>query len=335
MTNIKIIISTILCLTVMIDCYSQTTDEKERLSSEAQRSIIENFSRELKINYIFPDSAKLIVTKLDSAYNAGFFNNSTYKTNFAEHFNDLIKSISNDNHLGVKYKPNYQLNEQPRLAPHVRPKETIIGRNNKNSDGEIQEPVEFKIIDGNIGYLRLDIFEEQPIFFDKIDEAFKNVATTKALIIDLRSCRGGSPKAENYVVSYLLSPATQLSSIFRRINGEINEEKFYTLQSVNEKKYTEKPIYILTGNKTFSAAENFCYDLQALKRATIVGVNTLGGANPGKEFSIGNSFFTFIPTGRSYSYITKTNWEGIGIKPDVLTLEKDALTKAIELINAN
>ncbi|MBS1731538.1 MAG: hypothetical protein JSS67_12300 [Bacteroidetes bacterium] len=73
--------------------------------------------------------------------------------------------------------------------------------------------------------------------------------------------------------------------------------------------------------------------MQVLKRAKVVGVNTLGGANPEKKFSLGKSFFAFIPTVRSYNPITKTNWEGVGIKPDVLTSEEDALNRAMEIIN--
>ena len=130
-----------------------------------------------------------------------------------------------------------------------------------------------------------------------------------------------------------MQPNIQLSSIFNLRNGNTTEIKNYSLDSLKSERYTDKPVFVLTGKITFSAGESFCYDLQALKRVTIVGVNTMGGANPGREFSIGESYVAFIPTGRSYNYITKSNWEGIGVTPDVLTPESEALSKAISLIN--
>ena len=80
--------------------------------------------------------------------------------------------------------------------------------------------------------------------------------------------------------------------------------------------------------KTFSAAEEFCYNLKYLKRATIIGENTLGGANPGHEVHLSEHFSVFVPTGRAINPITKTNWEGVGIEPDIKVPEKQALKVA-------
>lgn len=324
-----VIIKSILVISFLIlfqNCKAQTTGTKEFLSNERQQEVINKFKIVLTENYIFPETALTISNKLDSVYKMGHFESEKSESEFTDLLNNVIKSVVQDNHLGIKYKPNYHINPQTETVPRMRLRQP--------GNTEMHEPVEFKILENSIGYLRLDMFDEQPIFYDKIDEAFRQFSNVKTLIIDLRNCGGGSPKAENYVISYLLNSDTQLSSIFQRKQGTIIEEKYYTLKEVKGKRFTEKPVYVLTGNKTFSAAENFCYDLQALKRVTIVGINTLGGANPGKEFPIVNSFYAFIPTGRSYNYITKSNWEGVGIKPDVIISEKEALTKTLSIINS-
>lgn len=76
-------------------------------------------------------------------------------------------------------------------------------------------------------------------------------------------------------------------------------------------------LYCREGNRTFSGAEEFTYNLKNLKRATIIGETTGGGAHPGDGFRIREHFGMFVPTGRAISPITKTNWEGTGVTPDV------------------
>ena len=59
------------------------------------------------------------------------------------------------------------------------------------------------------------------------------------------------------------------------------------------------PVYVLTSNKTFSAAEEFTYNLKNLKRATIIGETTGGGAHPGGVMPVAERFNMFVPTGRA------------------------------------
>ena len=63
-------------------------------------------------------------------------------------------------------------------------------------------------------------------------------------------------------------------------------------------------------------------------RATIIGETTGGGAHPGGGFRISEHFGMFVPTGRAISPITKTNWEGTGVTPDVAVPADQALLVA-------
>jgi C-terminal processing protease CtpA/Prc len=100
------------------------------------------------------------------------------------------------------------------------------------------------------------------------------------------------------------------------------------------KKLVKQPVYVLTARRTFSGAEEFSYNLQNLKRATIVGETTGGGAHPVRGEKLDERFSIGVPDARAINPITKTNWEGTGVEPDVKVPAAEALTKALELAAA-
>ena len=91
------------------------------------------------------------------------------------------------------------------------------------------------------------------------------------------------------------------------------------------------PLFIITSERTFSAAEEFSYNMQTQNRATLVGQTTGGGANPGGSRRINDNLSVFIPTGKAINPITKTNWEGVGVIPEEETSVEDAYDKALDL----
>jgi retinol-binding protein 3 len=183
---------------------------------------------------------------------------------------------------------------------------------------------------GNIGYIDFREFSDDEEVGQVIDAAMTFVSHTDALIIDVRKNGGGSPRAAQTLEAYFFDQPQQITSLMIRDpkTGIVTETQQYTNATVPGPLYLNKPIYLLTSSRTFSCAEQFTYDLHNLKRVTIVGETTGGGANPGAFLSLGNSFGIFVPNGRAYSPITKTNWEGTGIAPDVATSAADALTRA-------
>jgi tetratricopeptide (TPR) repeat protein len=103
------------------------------------------------------------------------------------------------------------------------------------------------------------------------------------------------------------------------------------MDKVGGAKMPEVPLFIITSERTFSGAEEFSYNMQTQKRATLVGQTTGGGANPGGTRRINDNLTVFIPTGRAINPITKTNWEGVGVVPEVKTSVEEAFDKAQEL----
>ncbi|MGD9563185.1 MAG: S41 family peptidase [Pyrinomonadaceae bacterium] len=317
---------------------AQVRDLSEPLTPQTKREIVASLVELLKQKYIFPD----IASKLGAALRANLKDGKYQKVKdhgaFANALTADLRALAHDKHLGVKHR----LGREPRRE-RLPPRPVIEGDKNKNPpNAEMLPPVRrppweipptVKTLDDNIGYLKLNGFGDGDEFQKAIDKAFDEMAKTDALIIDLRENGGGSPRGSQYLASYFFDESVQLSSIIRRNGNDFPEEKFSTLANIKGKKYLKKPVYILVSGQTFSAGENFAYDLQALKRAVITGEITGGGANPGEEFPLVKGMFAFIPTGRSYNYITKSNWEGKGVQPDIPTNE--ALEKAVAEIKKN
>jgi C-terminal processing protease CtpA/Prc len=69
---------------------------------------------------------------------------------------------------------------------------------------------------------------------------------------------------------------------------------------------------VLTLSRTFSGAEDFAYNLQVIKRATVIGETTEGGAHPTMFRLVDGHFGVGVPFARSINLTTKTNWEGTG-----------------------
>jgi len=185
---------------------------------------------------------------------------------------------------------------------------------------------------GDIGYLEVVAFPPPALFKPPVDKAMTALAGTRALIIDLRRNGGGSPAAVTYLVSWFVDGASpvHINDLVWRNPGTdtFRTESFYSVPTPG--KYRGGPVYLLTSDDTFSGGEEFAYDMQTLKLATLVGAVTGGGANPGGPVPpIGDRFDMFLPAGRAQNPITRTSWEGVGVKPDVAAPVDTALDVAL------
>jgi C-terminal processing protease CtpA/Prc len=190
-----------------------------------------------------------------------------------------------------------------------------------------------KRLEGNIGYLRLARFVPPDVFNPAADKAMRSLADTTVLIVDMRGNGGGHPASVAYLASFFFDPKrpVQMSSLVWRNRGTttFRTEAFRT--SPTSVQYTDKPVYILVDQKTYSAAEAFAYDLQVLKRATIVGTKTRGGANAGGLKDLGSDLFVVVPIGRAENPVSHSNWDGTGVLPDVQATPEVAESTAITL----
>ena len=159
--------------------------------------------------------------------------------------------------------------------------------------------------------------------------AMNFLANVDALIVDLRDNGGGDPKMVAFVSSYLFSTRTHLNDLWTRKTSSTQE--YWTLEVPGKRLGGEKPVYVLTSKRTFSGAEEFTYNLKNLKRATIVGETTGGGAHPVSGHRVDEHFMIGVPFARAINPVSKTNWEGVGVEPDVKVSAADALSTAQKL----
>jgi len=290
------------------------------LSSSAKSQIIERLLSELDRGYVFPERAKEMAAAINSRLARGEYADLTSAMAFADSLTSHLQAVSHDKHLRVRYGT-------PR--PPARPggADDISARAKADNYG-IGEP---RRLDGNIAYLEISSFGFPPdMIEDAVTQAMTKVADADALIIDVRANGGGSPESVALVSSYLFgAEPVHLNSLYFRPADQTTD--FYTRATVQGKRFgASKPVFVLTSRRTFSAAEEFTYNLQALKRATIVGDTTGGGAHPGGVRVLPNHFAVFVPNGRAINPITKTNWEGTGVRPDIAVASDRALDAAQE-----
>ena len=182
---------------------------------------------------------------------------------------------------------------------------------------------------GNIGYVDLAYFSPDADAGAALAATMQRVSGTDGLILDLRRNGGGSGEMATALLSYFFEQPVQLSSIVEHKNGQLEERQKWTMPYVPGPRYTGKPVYILTSSHTHSAAEFCAYDLQAMRKATIIGGQTSGDANSSKGVvKLGYGFTVLIPNGQTKSPVTHTNWEGTGVQPDVAVNADDALLMA-------
>jgi len=298
---------------------------QEALSPEFKSATIEQLSQLLNEHYVFPEVAQKTGDHLRKQLKAGAFDQYTDVPGFAEALTKEVQSVGHDKHMRIRPAPPMGGGTADAPEKILANQLTRLARQQADMAGFR----EAKRLDGNIGYLDLRGFAGPLRGAPVADRYMGLLAGSDAIIIDLRKNGGGDPAMVQYLCSYFFEEKTHLNSLYWR-EGDRTEE-FWTLESVGGKKMPDVPLFILTSNFTFSGAEEFAYNMQTRKRATLVGETTGGGANPGGMFPVNAELGVFIPTGRAINPVTKTNWEGTGVTPEVKTSAEDALNKAVEL----
>ena len=300
-------------LGLVLHAKAQTAEADRPIDAATRQEVIETTLKLLRENYIFPDVAQQIEQAIREQIRKKAYDSISNPETFAQRLTAELQTLSHDKHMSVKYS-------REALPPPSESKPTVEEREERLSQARLSNFGFDRVerLPGNVGYLNLNIFWWLDVGGgDTAVAAMNFIANTSALIIDLRSNRGGDPAMVVLLASYFFeNEPVELTSIFSRASE--NNNRTWTLPYVPGQRYLGKDVYILTSTETFSAGEAFAYDLKNLKRATVFGESTGGGANPRTGYPVkGNHFIVFVPTGRAVSPITKTNWEGTGVKPDI------------------
>ncbi|MFC8721418.1 S41 family peptidase [Kitasatospora sp. NPDC057198] len=185
----------------------------------------------------------------------------------------------------------------------------------------------FQHLDGNVGYLDVRRIADAAEGARVIGAAMELVAGTSALVLDLRECLGGSPEGCNTWCSYFFpDDQTHLKDIYDRESDTTRQ--YWTLAHLPAPRYLDRPVYVLTSARTFSGGEDFAYTLQAHRRALVVGETTRGGAHPTGSYQLDAHISVRVPSARGVVIATGTNWEGVGVAPDIAVPAEQALEVA-------
>jgi hypothetical protein len=307
-------------------------DDGEPMSS---REIVTTALELLHDSYVFPEVADRAATAVEARLAAGEYDDLD-APELAERLTGHLNEICADKHLRVWAprgpRPDGPGGPGPRRpgGPGARPggdelddheARVLAMRRMGRLDNFGIHRVER--LDGNIGYLDLRRVPVPAIAGPAMAAAMELVAGTYALIIDLRRNGGGAPDGVVFWCSYLFDERpTHLNDIFRADTGETRQ--FWALSYVPGPRYLDRPVSVLTSERTFSGGEDFAYTLQALGRAEVIGETTGGGAHPTRVFPISHVVNIAVPFARSVNPVTGTNWQGTGVVPDVAVPEAEA-----------
>jgi retinol-binding protein 3 len=293
------------------------------LDAATKSRVIQKLAQVLNEKYVDAAKGKMVGDHVLKSLAGGTFDAAANPAAFAEAVTADLQSLSVDRHFRVGFDQRmFEMLSDTTGPPEEMPPEEIKRRARDNFGFEKAE-----ILMGNVGHLDLRAFEPPAFAGATAVAAMSFLANCDALIIDLRSNGGGTPEMIQLITSYLFEGERQHLNDFYVREGDTTNQ-FWTLPYVPGSRLAKVPVFVLTSKRTFSAAEEFTYDLKNLKRGTIIGETTGGGAHPGGFFPLEAGFVTFVSTGKAVNPVTHTNWEGVGVKPDIEVPQEDALKRA-------
>lgn len=325
MKTFQRVLKIIFTLLIFIFCRDTSVSQvkMKQIDMKEKSEVIQSITKLLKDNYVFPEKAEQMAETLSENLRSGNYENVTDAIQFSDKITKDLQSVSKDKHLRVMFNP-----EDAKAMMNS-------GVGNKGEDKPSPEMIEemkyenyaFKKVErlnGNIGYVDFRNFVDAEYSKQTIEAVMGFLSNCDAIIFDLRQNGGGDPKSVQLITSYLFDETpVHLNDLYYR--PENKTEEYWTLKDIKGKRMPDVDVYVLTSNFTFSGAEEFSYNLKNLKRATIIGETTGGGAHPGDVMAVNNDFIMFVPKGRAINPITKTNWEGTGVIPDIEVAQEKAL----------
>ncbi len=291
--------------------------------------VLDGVAAKLTASYVYPAVAKQMVAAMRAHQKKGEYDAIVDGEDLAMRLTEDLKAVSHDGHLRVVCAPKIPP-DPPDDADDDGPAPDADDRAEMQHENCAFQKVER--LEHNVGYVKFDGFFDARVCAATVTAAMSFLSHVDAIIFDLRDNHGGDPNMVAYIASYLFDQRTHLNDLFQQQSGKRRE--FWTKPEVPGSKLGGKPVYVLTSGETFSAAEEFSYDLQNLKRATIVGETTGGGAHPTTMRRIDDHFAIGVPNARPINPVTKTDWEGKGVVPEVKVPAAQALETAQKLAAA-
>ncbi|MBN2184648.1 MAG: S41 family peptidase [Candidatus Krumholzibacteriota bacterium] len=322
----------LLVVCLMVFCSSNATAQAARpgelapIDAAARAAIVDSVTAIIDSVYVLGEPAARIVAEVRRALAAGEYDGIDDPAEFAERLHHDCQRVNHDGHFRVFA-----------LQP-LDPSTTAAGQDENPLDVERRNRYlkainygfkKAEILEGGVGYLRFDSFSRGEEAYMAAVSAMNFISNSSAVILDLRNNGGGAASMIRFICGYLFEENTHLINWDNR--AENSTVQSYSTDFVPGKRITEQPVYILTSSGTFSAAEEFTFDLKNLERATVVGATTGGGGH-----TVASYYFDFegfriglrVPNSRAYNPKNNEGWEGVGVIPDIVVKSEQALDVA-------
>jgi hypothetical protein len=313
----------LLTLVAASTAFSQDAGHEGRHDlSEAERtSVINALVEKVEAYYVYPAVAQRMTKAIHTHQANHEYDKVSDGEEFARALTAHLRSISNDGHLGVDYSatPVGDGAADEPTAEDLR-KFRLRGARGNYAFRKVES------LDEGIGLLQVDAFYPAAWIRETASGAMAFLADAEAVIIDLRRNHGFAPDGVLLIESYFFKDETHMTDQVDRAANTTRQ--FWTLPVVPGPSLADKDLYILTSHDTFSAPEDFAYNMQAQGRAKIVGEQTGGGAHGTKPYRLSDHFAASIPFNYSINPITQSDWEGTGVTPDVRVTADQALLTA-------
>ncbi len=283
--------------------------------------LVEQVANNLKENYVFPKIGAQYANGLEECLKNSCVDDIEDDKQLASKLTELLNGIYEDKHLRV-FAPG----ERPQMR---RPKPATTEGKQQNGLETISKQ---EILEGNIGYIKFNGFPRSRESVQMTREAMIAMKDTDALIFDIRDHRGGTPTHIDEIAGFIYEEPTHIMTMQ---SPHRNDGKpIHQISQPNEysKYYQDKPVYMLTSERSGSAAEHFAMSMKVSGRGIIIGETTRGMGHWGGIVPLVGDFSMFMPMGRSYHPVNKLGWEGIGVTPDIEIDEVESLEYALERI---
>ncbi|GGQ19653.1 interphotoreceptor retinoid-binding protein [Streptomyces griseomycini] len=283
--------------------------------------ILEAALARITTGYVFPERAATIDAAIRRRLAEGAYRGLEVRE-LCERVTDDLQKACADKHLRLLWTEEPQpMDEEPEDVARAR--FARYARENNYGIRRVEQ------LDDNIGYLDLRMIAPADLGGPAIAAAMQLLAPTEALVIDLRQCRGGAPEGVQLWCSYFFADdGVHLNDIYERATDSTRQ--YWTLGHLAAPRYLDRPVAVLTGDLTFSGGEELAYNLKAQGRATLIGRTTRGGAHPTTRIPVAPHVTVTVPTARSVNPVTGTNWEGVGVEPDLAVAAGEELKAALE-----